>query len=73
MNKYIKSNVFLRFNPTDKRTAITYRTINDGKVYRISKGMARIILDLCTRDKTDELIEQFERDVDELLDEVYDH
>ena len=65
MNKYIKSNVFLRFNPTDKRTAITYRTINDGKVYRISKGMARIILDLCTRDKTDELIEQFERDVDE--------
>ena len=55
----------LRFNPTDKRTAITYRTINDGKVHRISKGMARIILDLCTRDKTDELIEQFERDVDE--------
>ena len=65
MNKYIKSNVFLRFNPTDKRTAITYRTINDGIVHRISKGMARIILDLCTRDKTDELIEQFERDVDE--------
>ena len=54
-----------RFNPTDKRTAITYRTIDDGQVHRISKGMAHTILDLCTRDKTEALIQQFDKDVEE--------
>jgi len=56
---------FKPFNPTDKRTAITYRTINDGKIHRSSKGMAHVILELCTRDKTDELVKQFDRDVEE--------
>jgi len=56
---------FKPFNPTDKRTEITYRTISDGKVHRISKGMSHAILDLCTRNKTDEQIRQLNADVDE--------
>jgi H+-transporting ATPase len=54
-----------RFNPTDKRTEITYRTIKDGQVHRITKGMSHAILDLCTRDKTVETIEKLNKDVDE--------
>ncbi|CAF0930578.1 unnamed protein product [Adineta ricciae] len=65
IRKGIEELHFKPFNPTDKRTEITYRTINDGKVHRISKGMSRVILELCTRDKTDELIEQLQKDVDE--------
>ncbi|CAF0761053.1 unnamed protein product [Adineta steineri] len=56
---------FKPFNPTDKRTEITYRTINDGKLHRITKGMSHTILDLCTRDKTTEQIKQLNDDVDE--------
>ncbi|CAF1285273.1 unnamed protein product [Rotaria sordida] len=59
---------FKPFNPIDKRTAITYRTISDGKVHRISKGMSRIILELCTRDKTEKLIEQLQNDVNEFAE-----
>ncbi len=58
--------IFLRFNPTDKRTEITYKQINDESIHRISKGMSHVILDLCTRDKTDEQIKQLNADVDEL-------
>jgi len=36
---------FLPFNPTDKRTALTY--IENGKWYRASKGAPEQILDLC--------------------------
>eukprot|EP01018_Ginkgo_biloba_P007500 Gb_37626 [translate_table: standard] len=36
---------FLPFNPTDKRTAITYLT-TDGKMHRATKGSAEQILDL---------------------------
>lgn len=54
-----------RFNPTEKRTEITYRTLSDGSVHRISKGMSHAILDLCTRDKTTEQIRQLNADVDE--------
>jgi H+-transporting ATPase len=54
-----------RFNPTNKRTEITYKKINDGSVHRISKGMSHAILDLCTRDKTDEQIKQLNTDVEE--------
>ena len=54
-----------RFNPTEKRTEITYRTLSDGTVHRISKGMSHAILDLCTRDKTNEQIQQLNTDVDE--------
>ncbi len=37
-------------------------------MHRISKGMSDAILDLCTRDKTKELIEQLQRDVDEFAE-----
>ena len=54
-----------RFNPTDKRTEITYKTVSDGSVHRISKGMSHAILDLCTRNKTAEQVKQLNADVDE--------
>ena len=56
---------FIRFNPTDKRTEITYKKTDDGSVHRVSKGMASVILDLCTRDKTNEQTNQLNKDVDE--------
>ena len=57
-----------RFNPTDKRTEITYKQIDAGSVHRISKGMSHVILDLCTREKTNELIQQLNKDVDEFAE-----
>ncbi|CAF1914439.1 unnamed protein product [Rotaria magnacalcarata] len=56
---------FKPFNPTNKRTEITYKRISDGTVHRISKGMSHSILDLCTRNKTQEQIKQMNADVDE--------
>ncbi|CDH48622.1 plasma-membrane proton-e [Lichtheimia corymbifera JMRC:FSU:9682] len=56
---------FKPFNPVVKRTEITYRRESDGKVLRATKGMSAFIMDLCTRDKTDEQIKQLEDDVDE--------
>ncbi|CAF1066729.1 unnamed protein product [Adineta ricciae] len=56
---------FKPFNPTIKRTEITYKETKDGSVHRISKGMSHTILDLCTRDKTDQQIKQLNADVDE--------
>lgn len=54
-----------RFNPTDKRTEITYKVTSDGTVHRVTKGMSHFILDLCTRDKTKEQERQLNADVDE--------
>ncbi|KAL0082313.1 hypothetical protein F4703DRAFT_1864636 [Phycomyces blakesleeanus] len=54
---------FKPFNPTIKRTEITYRF--DGKLYRATKGMSHFILDLCTRDKTEAQIKALNDDVDE--------
>lgn len=54
---------FEPFNPTIKRTEIVYR--KDGKIYRATKGMSHFILDLCTRDKTEEQIQLLNDDVDE--------
>lgn len=56
---------FIPFNPTDKRTQMTYRRLSDNTVHRVSKGMSSIILDLCTRNKTEEQITQMHADVDE--------
>ncbi|CAF1572793.1 unnamed protein product [Adineta ricciae] len=56
---------FKPFNPTNKRTEITYKLTSDGSVHRISKGMSHSILDLCTRDKDDAQIRQLNADVDE--------
>ncbi|KAG0376904.1 plasma membrane H+-ATPase, partial [Mortierella sp. AD032] len=56
---------FIPFNPTDKRTQMTYRRLSDNTVHRVSKGMSSIILDLCTRGKTEAQIAQMHADVDE--------
>ena len=44
---------FKPFNPVDKRTEITYREESTGKLKRSTKGMAGIVIDLCTRNKTE--------------------
>ncbi|KAI7890895.1 uncharacterized protein EV154DRAFT_234891 [Mucor mucedo] len=56
---------FKPFNPVVKRTEITYRRKSDGKVIRVTKGMSHTILDLCTREKTEEQIKALNDDVDE--------
>ncbi|KAG0198268.1 plasma membrane H+-ATPase [Mortierella sp. NVP41] len=53
---------FIPFNPTDKRTQMTYRRLSDNTVHRVSKGMSSIILDLCTRNKTEAQIAQMHAD-----------
>jgi H+-transporting ATPase len=56
---------FKPFNPVDKRTEITYREESSGKLKRVTKGMTGIIIELCTRNKTEELENQLEHDVGE--------
>lgn len=57
---------FKPFNPVDKRTEITYRDEMDGgKLKRATKGMTGIIIEICTRNKTNELEDQLEADVEE--------
>jgi H+-transporting ATPase len=56
---------FKPFNPVDKRTEITYREESSGKLKRVTKGMTGIIIELCTRNKTEELENKLEADVEE--------
>ncbi|TCD67347.1 plasma membrane H+-ATPase [Steccherinum ochraceum] len=56
---------FKPFNPVDKRTEITYREESSGKLKRVTKGMTGIIIELCTRNKTSELEDRLEADVEE--------
>ncbi|KAF8633141.1 hypothetical protein AX17_004642 [Amanita inopinata Kibby_2008] len=56
---------FKPFNPVDKRTEITYLEEASGKLKRVTKGMTGIIIDLCTRNKTDEIEDRLEADVEE--------
>ncbi|KAJ3489254.1 hypothetical protein NLI96_g2241 [Meripilus lineatus] len=56
---------FKPFNPVDKRTEITYREESSGKLKRVTKGMTGIIIELCTRNKTDEIETRLEADVEE--------
>ncbi|KAL5480944.1 hypothetical protein ACEPAI_9885 [Sanghuangporus weigelae] len=56
---------FKPFNPVDKRTEITYREQSTGKLKRVTKGMTGIIIELCTRNKTDEIENRLEADVEE--------
>ncbi|WVQ84945.1 plasma-membrane proton-efflux P-type ATPase [Cryptococcus sp. DSM 104549] len=57
---------FKPFNPVDKRTEITYRDNRDGgKLKRATKGMTGIIIELCSRNKTNEMEDQLEADVEE--------
>ncbi|KAF5378809.1 hypothetical protein D9615_006998 [Tricholomella constricta] len=56
---------FKPFNPVDKRTEITYREESSGKLKRVTKGMTGIIIELCTRNKTHEVEDKLEADVEE--------
>ncbi|KAF9051647.1 plasma membrane H+-transporting ATPase [Panaeolus papilionaceus] len=56
---------FKPFNPVDKRTEITYREESTGKLKRVTKGMTAAIIKLCTRNKTDEIENRLEADVEE--------
>ena len=56
---------FKPFNPVDKRTEITYREESSGKLKRVTKGMTAAIIELCTRNKTDDLENRLEADVEE--------
>ncbi|KNZ45000.1 plasma-membrane proton-efflux P-type ATPase [Puccinia sorghi] len=56
---------FKPFNPVDKRTEITYLEEATGKMKRVSKGMTGVIIELCTRNKTEEVENQLEADVEE--------
>ncbi|KDR79785.1 hypothetical protein GALMADRAFT_277203 [Galerina marginata CBS 339.88] len=56
---------FKPFNPVDKRTEITYRDEATGQLKRVTKGMTGIIIEHCTRNKTEELEERLEQDVEE--------
>ncbi|KAJ3565529.1 hypothetical protein NP233_g7572 [Leucocoprinus birnbaumii] len=56
---------FKPFNPVDKRTEITYLEESTGKLKRVTKGMTGIIIELCTRNKTEEQENRLEADVEE--------
>ncbi|EFI27078.1 plasma membrane ATPase [Coprinopsis cinerea okayama7 len=56
---------FKPFNPVDKRTEITYREESSGKLKRVTKGMTGVIIELCTRNKTEEIENRLEADVEE--------
>lgn len=56
---------FKPFNPVDKRTEITYLEESTGKMKRVTKGMTGVIIELCSRNKTEEVENQLEADVEE--------
>ncbi|KAF9533704.1 plasma membrane H+-transporting ATPase, partial [Crepidotus variabilis] len=56
---------FKPFNPVDKRTEITYREEATSKLKCVTKGMTGIIIELCTRNKTDHIENRLEADVEE--------
>nr|GAT54693.1 predicted protein [Mycena chlorophos] len=55
---------FKPFNPTDKRTEITYREESSGKLKRVTKGMTGAIIELCSRGRSEELESRLEKDVE---------
>ncbi|EJD40156.1 plasma membrane H+-transporting ATPase [Auricularia subglabra TFB-10046 SS5] len=59
---------FKPFNPVDKRTEITYREESTGKLKRVTKGMTGAIMDLVSRNKTEELEDRLVADVQEFAD-----
>ncbi|PPR06522.1 hypothetical protein CVT24_001441 [Panaeolus cyanescens] len=56
---------FKPFNPVDKRTEITYREESTGNLKRVTKGMTGVIIKLCTRNKTEDVENRLEADVEE--------
>ncbi|PLW13060.1 hypothetical protein PCANC_04498 [Puccinia coronata f. sp. avenae] len=56
---------FKPFDPVSKRTEITYIDIATGEMRRVTKGMTGKIMELCTYNKTDDIEQQLEADVEE--------
>lgn len=56
---------FKPFDPVSKRTEITYTINSTGKMMRVTKGMTGKIIELCTRNKTEDVENQLENDVEE--------
>jgi H+-transporting ATPase len=56
---------FRPFNPVDKRTEITYRRKDTSAIERVMKGMAPVVLDLCSRQRSEEQDQLLYADVDE--------
>ncbi|KAJ7094405.1 hypothetical protein C8R44DRAFT_645477 [Mycena epipterygia] len=56
---------FRPFNPHDKRTEITYREEATGRLKRVTKGMTSKIIELCSRNRTEDLEDRLEAGVKE--------
>ncbi|KAH9448632.1 hypothetical protein Pst134EA_027933 [Puccinia striiformis f. sp. tritici] len=56
---------FKPFDPVSKRTEITYIDVATGEMRRVTKGMTGKIMDLCTYNKTEDIEQQLEADVEE--------
>ncbi|OAV91608.1 H+-transporting ATPase [Puccinia triticina 1-1 BBBD Race 1] len=56
---------FKPFDPVSKRTEITYIDVATGEMRRVTKGMTGKIMDLCTYNKTEQIEQQLEADVEE--------
>ncbi|KAF8546022.1 hypothetical protein OG21DRAFT_1491664 [Imleria badia] len=61
----IKHLDFKPFNPVNKCTEIAYLEESSGKLKHVTKGMTGIIIELCTHNKTDEIVNKLEADVEE--------
>ncbi|CAF0990420.1 unnamed protein product [Rotaria sordida] len=62
INDLIIVKSFIPFDPTTKRTEVTYQDKSDSKIYRVSKGMPDAILHLC---ETTEQVDKVRQDVNE--------
>ncbi|CAF0900061.1 unnamed protein product [Adineta ricciae] len=62
INSSINVQSFIPFDPTTKRTEVTYQDKSDSKVHRVSKGMPDAILNVC---KATEHADKVRKDVNE--------
>lgn len=56
---------FQPFDSNRKRTEVTYRDEATGRLRRVTKGMTAKIIELCSRNRTEDLEDQFESGVKE--------
>ncbi|KAJ3564363.1 hypothetical protein NP233_g8341 [Leucocoprinus birnbaumii] len=56
---------FMPMDPVNHRSEITYLEESTGRVKRVTKGMVGPIMEICTRNRTEELEDNVEEDVEE--------